>query len=70
VLNVRPEDEAIVPADTFTAAKWARAYTGANVPFCDYAPDTWEIVAHSLKGSITPRTKAVMGVHLYGSEAR
>jgi dTDP-4-amino-4,6-dideoxygalactose transaminase len=66
VLNIGPGDEVIVPANTFIATAWAVTYTGATPVFADCTTDTWQIDPESVKGLITPKTRAVIGVHLYG----
>lgn len=65
-LGIGPGDEVIVPANTFIATAWGVSYTGATPVFADCRPDTWEIDADRVSALITPRTKAVIGVHLYG----
>ena len=65
-LNIGPGDEVIVPANTYIATAWGFTYTGATPVFADCTEDTWEIDAESVKKKITDRTKAIIGVHLYG----
>ncbi|MDO4284172.1 MAG: DegT/DnrJ/EryC1/StrS family aminotransferase [Eubacteriales bacterium] len=65
-LGVGPGDEVIVPANTYIATAWGVTYTGATPVFADCTPDTWEIDAESVQKRITPRTKGILGVHLYG----
>ncbi|HEY4967764.1 MAG TPA: DegT/DnrJ/EryC1/StrS family aminotransferase [Puia sp.] len=65
-LNIGSGDEVIIPANTFIATAWGITYTGAIPVFVDCDPQTWEIDASKLKAKITNRTKAVIGVHLYG----
>lgn len=65
-LGVGKGDEVIVPSNTFTATALAVCYTGATPVFCDCKEDTWEIDPQSAARYITPKTKAVVGVHLYG----
>lgn len=65
-LNIGPGDEVIVPANTFIATAWGVSYVGATPVFVDCDPDTWEIDPSKIEGAITPNTKAVIGVHLYG----
>jgi dTDP-4-amino-4,6-dideoxygalactose transaminase len=65
-LNIGSGDEVIIPANTFIATAWGISYAGATPVFVDCDPDTWEIDASKLEAKITPRTKAVIGVHLYG----
>ncbi|HSI70455.1 MAG TPA: DegT/DnrJ/EryC1/StrS family aminotransferase [Gillisia sp.] len=65
-LGIGPGDEVLVPANTFIATAWAVTYTGAKPVFVDCTSDTWEIDATQIEKGITSRTKAVVGVHLYG----
>jgi len=65
-LGIGKGDEVIVPANTFIATPWAPSYVGATPVFVDCDPGTWEIDARMTEKKITPRTKAVIGVHLYG----
>lgn len=59
-------DEVIVPANTYIATAWGVSYTGATPVFADCTADTWEIDPASVETRITPRTRAIIGVHLYG----
>ena len=65
-LGIGAGDEVIIPANTFIATAWGVSYTGATPVFVDCTADTWEIDASKIEAAITPRTKAVAGVHLYG----
>jgi len=65
-LGVGPGDEVILPANTFIATAWAITYVGATPVFVDCNPDTWEIDATLIEANITNKTKAIIGVHLYG----
>lgn len=65
-LGISAGDEVIVPANTFIATAWGVTYTGATPVFVDCTPDTWEIDATKIEEKITSRTKAIIGVHLYG----
>lgn len=65
-LNIGAGDEVIIPANTFIATAWGVSYTGATPVFVDCDPATWEIDPAKVEEKITPRTKAVVGVHLYG----
>jgi dTDP-4-amino-4,6-dideoxygalactose transaminase len=65
-LGVGPGDEVIIPANTFIATAWGVSYTGAIPVFVDCDPNTWEIDASKLEEKINSKTKAVIGVHLYG----
>ncbi|MFO0911541.1 MAG: DegT/DnrJ/EryC1/StrS family aminotransferase [Pirellulales bacterium] len=65
-LGIGPGDEVIVPANTFIATAWGVTYSGATPVFVDCDPRTWEIDPAGIEAKITPKTKAVIGVHLYG----
>ncbi|HEY1005590.1 MAG TPA: DegT/DnrJ/EryC1/StrS family aminotransferase [Sphingobacteriaceae bacterium] len=65
-LGIGAGDEVIVPANTFIATAWGVSYTGARPVFVDCRPDTWQIDAEQIRSAITSRTRAVIGVHLYG----
>lgn len=66
VHGIGPGDEVIVPANTFIATAWGPSYAGATPVFCDIDPNTWNIDAASARSKISSRTKAIIGVHLYG----
>lgn len=68
-LGIGKGDEVIIPALTFIATANAVAYTGATPVAVDVDPLTWCISPESVKGAITPRTKAIIPVHLYGVPA-
>lgn len=65
-LGIGAGDEVILPANTFIATAWGVSYTGATPVFVDCDPVTWQIDATKIEEKISPRTKAVVGVHLYG----
>lgn len=65
-LGIGAGDEVIVPANTFIATAWGVSYTEATPVFVDCTPDTWQIDATKIEEKITPYTKAIVGVHLYG----
>jgi perosamine synthetase len=65
-LGIGTGDEVIVPTLTYIASVNAIVYTGATPIFVDSLPDTWQINPQEVKKSITPKTKAIMAVHLYG----
>ncbi len=65
-LGIGPGDEVIVPANTFIATAWGVSYTGATPVFVDCDKDNWEIDFQKIEEKITPKTKAIIGVHLYG----
>jgi dTDP-4-amino-4,6-dideoxygalactose transaminase len=62
-------DEVIVPSFSFAATANAVALTGATPVFVDIELDTFNIDPAAFEAAITPRTKAVMPVHLYGHPA-
>ena len=65
-LDVGPGDEVIVPDITWIASAAPIDYVGATVVFADIDPVTWCLSADSFEACITPRTKAVIPVDLYG----
>ena len=65
-LGIGVGDEVLLPANTFIATAWAITYVGATPVFVDCTHDTWEIDASLLEQKITNKTKAIIGVHLYG----
>lgn len=66
-LGIGPGDEVIVPSLTFIASANAVTYVGAKPIFADSHRDTWCIDPKSVENLITPNTKAIMAVHLYGN---
>lgn len=65
-LGIRDGDEVIVPDCTWIASAAPVSYVGATTVFADIDPETWCISADSFEECITPRTKAVIPVDLYG----
>ena len=65
-LGIGPGDEVILPTLTYIAAANASVYTGAVPVFVDSRADDWQMDAEDVRRKITPRTKAIMAVHLYG----
>jgi perosamine synthetase len=65
-LDLRPGDEVIVPEATWVATAAPLAYIGAVPVFADADPRTWGIAAESLERCLSPRTRAVVTVDLYG----
>jgi len=68
-LDVRPGDEVVVPSLTYIATANAVRYVGAEPVFVDVDPDTWCIDPKKIEDAITPRTKGIIAVHLYGHPA-
>lgn len=65
-LGIGYGDEVIIPANTFIATAWGVSHANATPVFVDCDADTWEIDATKIEAAITPKTKAIIGVHLYG----
>jgi perosamine synthetase len=65
-LGVDPDDEVIVPTLTFVATANAVRYCGAHPVFIDAEPRTWNMDPELVEAKITPRTKGIIVVHLYG----
>ncbi len=68
-LGVGPGDEVVVPSFTFYASAEAIGPTGATPVFCDVDPDTFCVTADTVRAALTPATKAVIAVHLFGNVA-
>src|SRR5690349_10614805 len=69
LLNVGPGDEVITTPSTFVATSWAISYTGAKPVYVDIEEQTFNLNPALVERAITPRTKAIMPVHLYGHPA-
>lgn len=65
-LGVGDGDEVIVPSNTYIATVLAITYVGANPVFVEPDIDSFNITAEGIEHSLSPRTKAVIPVHLYG----
>lgn len=65
-LGIGPGDEVLVPTFTYIASVNAIAQTGAVPVFVDCRLSDWLVDAEALEAAITPKTKAIMAVHLYG----
>jgi dTDP-4-amino-4,6-dideoxygalactose transaminase len=65
-LGIGPGDEVVVPANTFIATAAAVVRAGATPRFADVSDDTLLMTPRTLEEAITPRTRAVIIVHLYG----
>jgi dTDP-4-amino-4,6-dideoxygalactose transaminase len=68
-LDIGPGDEVLVPVNSFMASASAVSFTGATPMFVDMDPATYNIDVQQLEQRITPRTRAIMSVHLYGQPA-
>jgi dTDP-3-amino-3,4,6-trideoxy-alpha-D-glucose transaminase len=68
-MGVGPGDEVVVPSFTFYASAEAIPPTGATPVFCDIDPHTYCVTLDTVRAALTPRTKAVIAVHLFGNVA-
>lgn len=68
-LRLGPGDEVLMPAHSFIASAWGAVYVGATPVFCEVDEATGTIDAADAARRITPRTKAIIPVHLYGQPA-
>jgi len=68
-LDIGPGDEVVTVAMTFIGTAWAISYVGATPVFVDIDPARRTMSATKLEAAITPRTKAIIPVHLYGMPA-
>ncbi len=68
-LGVGKGDEVIVPAFTMASTWMSVLYTGAKPVFVDVMPDTFTLDPSLLKSAITPRTRVILPVHIYGHPA-
>jgi dTDP-4-amino-4,6-dideoxygalactose transaminase len=67
--GVRPGDEVITVPMTFIATSWAVSYAGATPVYVDVDPVTYTMDIEQVEHRITPKTKAILPVHLYGQPA-
>ena len=67
--RISPGDEVIVPGNTYVATVLAITDTGLNPVFVDADPRTLNIDTSLIEAAVTPRTRAIMAVHLYGRPA-
>ena len=65
-----PGDEVVVPPFTFISSVWGASYVGAKPVFADIEEGTFNLDPSALERAITPRTKGVVVVHLFGLPAR
>jgi dTDP-4-amino-4,6-dideoxygalactose transaminase len=68
-MGVGPGDDVVVPSYTFYASAEAIPPTGARPVFCDVDPETSCVTPETVAAALTPRTKAVVAVHLFGNVA-
>jgi perosamine synthetase len=65
-LDLKPGDEVIIPTFTIISCAMAVVYSGAVPVLVDSDPDTWCMDVEQIEALITPRTRAIMPVHIYG----
>jgi perosamine synthetase len=65
--GIGPGDEVIIPDTSWIATAAPVTYLGAKPVFVDILPDTWCIDPAKIEEAVTPRTKAIIAVHLYGN---
>ncbi len=65
-LGLEAEDEVIIPTFTMIATANAVTYCGAKPVLVDMEPDYWQMDLNQVEAKITPRTKAIVPVHIYG----
>ena len=68
-LGVGRDDEVVVPAFTFYASAEAIVNAGARPVFCDVDPDTRNLTPETVRAALTPRTRAIVSVDLFGLPA-
>jgi dTDP-3-amino-3,4,6-trideoxy-alpha-D-glucose transaminase len=68
-LGVGPGDEVVMPSFTFYATAEAALVLGAEPAFCDIDPETFCVTRETVEAALTPRTKAIVPVHLFGNPA-
>lgn len=68
-LGIGPGDEVIIPANTFIATAWGATLCGAQPVFVDCHSESYNLDPTKLHTGITPKTRAIVAVHLYGQPA-
>lgn len=65
-MEIGPGDEVILPSFTFFATASCVSRVGAKIVFVDIDPETYNVSPEAIRDAITPRTKAIIPVHLFG----
>src|SRR5215213_1387536 len=68
-LGIKQGDEVVVPSMTYIATANSVSYTGATPVFVDVSAETWCLDPDAVAAAVTPRTAAIIAVHLYGHPA-
>ncbi|MBV8881004.1 MAG: DegT/DnrJ/EryC1/StrS family aminotransferase [Planctomycetaceae bacterium] len=68
-IDLRPGDEVLVPANTYVATALGVTHAGGTPKFVDVTPDTFTMDPSRVEEAITPRTRALIPVHLFGHPA-
>jgi dTDP-4-amino-4,6-dideoxygalactose transaminase len=68
-MGVRPGDEVVIPSLTFYASAEAAVNAGGRPVFCDVDPDTRNVTAETVRAALTPHTRAIVAVDLFGLPA-
>jgi dTDP-4-amino-4,6-dideoxygalactose transaminase len=68
--NFGPGDEVIAPPFTFISTVWGISYVGATPVFVDIEESTFNLDPAKIEAAITPKTKGIVAVHLFGQPAR
>jgi len=69
-LGIGKDHEVIMPSFTMSASAFSVCYTGAKPVFVDADPLTWNIDISKIEEKITPKTKAIMPVHIFGNPCK
>jgi dTDP-4-amino-4,6-dideoxygalactose transaminase len=68
-LNLKPGDEVLVPAFTWVTSAHCAEYVGASAKFVDIDLATFNLSSEGLRNALSPRTRAIVAVHLFGKAA-